>query len=1069
MSDLENSKIQKIKNLLQALNFKAQSGLKNVYFKQYKKADNYAIEVDLNSVNGKINYGEKIKSERQTTANFSQNESLVVLECVDRLLEKGYQPQHIELEKGYKLGTAKKQIKGYLDILVTKDVPDAGKEALKVKPFMLIECKTWDKHEAELKRMCLKDGGQLFSYFQLHKAADFLMLYSSQLADDATVKYQNNLVKISQELKDINGDAKECYAKWNKQTNKNGIFEEDIAPYKFKPKALIYDDLEELDSVSSSRIFNHFLEILRHNVVSDKPNAFNKIFSLFLCKIKDEKNHDTTGAKRFEPLKFQWIYADDENENAIFNQKKHEEFQLKLADLYKEGMSDFLGKEITDFSENDLNKKLAAENITEIKHQETIRTIIRKLRLQKNNEFAIKDVFDAASFKENAQVLKEVVELLQNVRLHYSHKNQFLSNFFELLLTTGLKQEAGQFFTPIPVAQFILKSLPFDKMILQKLQQNQAQNRLPHIIDYASGSGHFLTEGMDLMQSFLEDLPNDPNFAEYGFNKDTSRFINSANEDKYSWAQDYIYGIEKDYRLVKVGKVGCYLNGDGLASVIHGDGLARFDHIDFVPNLNKKIGTNLSINTADLYKEAKNQAKDNARFDVVVSNPPYSVSGFAGAAQDYYGVQDFELYQYLTDQSSEIEALFIERTKHLLKDGGMAGIILPSSILSNTGIYTKARELVLKYFELIAVCELGSNTFMATGTNTVILFLRRRNNHIAINLLEDIKKSFINGLQNEQDLTINVGALALEQPIAKYLAHVWGEQISVIDYASLVKKNPNESIKKHEFYGEYRKKLFIDLAAKLRLKFKDEDKFLSAQISKLRQENSSKNNLLDGINEPNKQTPKVAEKIANLEQKRAELLKKIKEKEEQSELEFFERVKQIEQEKLQYFLLAQSQQKVVLISSGQKEVEKQFLGYEFSNRRGSEGIHPLQKGELVFKDLCAKEQQQIAYDLASKNADILHLSKEQIAAKAAGILADFRAGRSYKREIRISDCTKLFDQHSYTNPHKASFYVYSAFLGNFPAIDASLTAHISYSSLADMLTFDRADFDKLISTSVKKK
>ena len=35
-----------------------------------------------------------------------------------------------------------------------------------------------------------------------------------------------------------------------------------------------------------------------------------------------------------------------------------------------------------------------------------------KLRLEKNNEFAIKEVYDSVSFEENAKVVKEVVELI---------------------------------------------------------------------------------------------------------------------------------------------------------------------------------------------------------------------------------------------------------------------------------------------------------------------------------------------------------------------------------------------------------------------------------------------------------------------------------------------------------------------------------------------------------------------------------------------------------------------------------------------------------------------------------
>ena len=158
----------------------------------------------------------------------------------------------------------------------------------------------------------------------------------------------------------------------------------------------------------------------------------------------------------------------------------------------------------------------------------------------------------------------------------------------------------------------------------------------------------------------------------------------------------------------------------------------------------------------------------------------------------------FDLYDRLTDQSSEIECLFIERTKQLLKDGGVAGIILPSSILSNTGIYTQTREILLKHFDVLAITEMGSNTFMATGTNTVTLFLRRRNNADCINIEEAIKKVFV----NLQDVTIN----GIENPIAKYVTHVW-ENLTVEDYKTLLKKKPNKRIEDSEIYQEYKKKI----------------------------------------------------------------------------------------------------------------------------------------------------------------------------------------------------------------------------------------------------------------------
>ena len=870
--------LKQYKNLIKVLGFAPKENASGIFFKKY--IDSYAIELDFD--NKLINYGEKIKSESKTTQNFSQAENWVVLECVDRILKKGYKPQNIILEKTWKSGHG---TSGRLDICITHD---DGTE------YLLIECKTWGKEfEKELAQMN-KTGGQLFTYFKFSNKADAIMLYASNF-DNRSINYRNEIIKIEDDYRI--GDVKDFYDKWNKLTNDNGIFDAWVNPYHFISKALTPKLLESIKQEDSGFIFNRFLEILRHNVVSDKPNAFNKIFTLFLCKIYDEK---TTPEN--DELKFQWLEGKDDNIS----------FQMRLADLYKNGMYEFLDKRVTDFSKSDFENKYKGLS-DEVK--DDLLKDITKLRLEKNNEFAIKEVFDTKSFKENAKVVKQVVELLQKFKLRYTKKQQYLSDFFELLLTTGLKQESGQFFTPVPIAQFIIKSIPLDQLIDEKLSKGERNNLLPYVIDYAAGSGHFLTEMMHETQRLLDK--KEPS----AYISDTAKKIKNWQEDHFDWALQYVYGIEKDYRLVKVGKVGCYLHGDGLANVIHSDGLGNFNKTDEYKDQLAKIDSNFP--------------KENKQFDLVVSNPPYSVSAFKQNARSYYTEDDFELYEKLTDNSSEIECLFVERTKQLLKDGGMAGIILPSSILSNTGIYTKTREIILQYFDIIAIAELGSNTFMATGTNTVTLFLRRKNNYDSINLKSSINKFFT----NLQDVTLN----GVENPVAKYVAHTW-EDISFEDYLTLLQKKPNKAIQQHEIYQEYKNKI------------------------------KSKNND-----------------------------------------EKWNKILELEQDKIFYYVLAYPQ-KLVLVNTGQKKEEKQFLGYEFSNRRGSEGIRPIQRGK------------------------------------------------------NIDECTSLFDLDIFDNPEKASTYIYKAFKGDFDfSINEKLQKNICRTNLVDLMTFDRIDFEKNISLSVKKK
>ncbi|MCH2188384.1 N-6 DNA methylase, partial [Candidatus Gracilibacteria bacterium] len=731
------------KDFLKKIGFSPKENSNNIFIKKYK--DNYCIEVDIEAQT--FDFGGKILIGKKEIQNIIKPEDWVVFECVNRLLEKGYSPEDIALEKVYPSGH---NTSGRLDILVKK----SG------KAFLMIECKTWGKeYEKELKNM-YKGGGQLLTYFQQDKDAEYLVLYSSS----ENGEYKNDIISVEDSYRETS-NVLDLFNRWNKQTKQNGIFEDWVKQYAFESRALTLNDLNDIQEKHASFIFNRFLEILRHNTVSDKPNAFNKMFTLFLCKIHDEgtKMHN-------EELDFQWKQGIDDNQS----------FQIRLTDLYKRGMKEFLEKEITDFNDKEFNDEFSGLD-EDIKKKFLDRII--KLRLQKNNEFAIKEVFDEETFEDNAIVLKEIVELLQGYRVRYAKKQPFLGDFFELLLTTGLKQETGQFFTPVPIARFICKSIPINKIIEDKLYAGDAMDLLPSTIDYAAGSGHFLTESMEEIQNIINNIDTSK------LRPNVKRELDIWKSATFDWAGEYMYGIEKDYRLVKTAKVGCYLHGDGIATVIHGDGLDSFK---------------LSKSYRGKLKKCNNDNKqENGQFDLVLSNPPYSVSAFKGNIQnetlkDDKRENDFSLYDSLTDNSSEIEALFIERTSQLLKEGGIAGIVLPSSILSNTGIYTKTREIILRDFEIIAITELGSGTFMATGTNTVTLFLRKRNKFFAKNLKLSTDTFFI----NLQDVTLN----QVENAVSEYVSEVWGG-VNFEDYVSLIQKNPNETIKNHEIFKDYQNKI----------------------------------------------------------------------------------------------------------------------------------------------------------------------------------------------------------------------------------------------------------------------
>lgn len=841
IESLENQKIkgkkielEELFVVLKALGFTIIDGEDDLWIKKYKDQD-YLIKIKVNRSNpekSSIDYGSKIKVERKTTSNFSQPENIVVLECVNRLLEKGYKADRIILEKDWPLGH---KTKGFLDILVLDDQDNC---------FLMIECKTYGEEHQKEKAKMFEDGGQLFSYLIQEKTTKYLCLYSS-IHDGSYFRYESDIVTVTDLIRSSN-NQQEAFEKWTPQIfETKGIFELEASVYDIKFTGIIKRELEDLKPEEGGLIFNQFAEILRKNVVSDKTNAFNKIFNLFLCKIVDEVETDDN-----DETKFQWR----KNEDA-------EDVMLRLNDLYKRGMDRYLDLKISAVTDEELNKELEKVNTEEGK--EAIRSLFIQQKLYTGNEFAFKEVFDKKTFELNSGVVKEVVKILERKRIKYQGKQQFLGDFFERLLNTGIKQEAGQFFTPIPITSFICKSLPIEQIIENK-NKNREEKFLPYVIDYASGSGHFLTEIMAEINKYVEKL--DESSIKGG---ERAKALFSSQKHFYLWAKEYVYGIEKDYRLAKTTKISTFLNGDGDANIIFGDGLDSFKSSTEYRGILKISDDNIN----------------NGQFDILVANPPYSVSGFKSTLKK--GRESFTLFDRFSDKSSEIECLFIERAKQLVKEGGCVGIILPSSILTNSGIYTEVREILLKYFEFKAIVELGGNTFMATNTNTVVLFLKR----ISENKHDSIRKLVALFLNNKKDVTVN----GIDQAFSKYAEVVYG--IDLKEYLSLFDLSPSEELRKSEVFEAY---LY----------------FWWNRNQKAKKGSSANTKKNDFIND-----------------------------------DFLKYVIEVEKDKMLSFFISYNQKIILSKTPESNQKEKSLLGYEFSGRRGYEGIKMYvdSKGKIVSK------------------------------------------------------------------------------------------------------------------------
>ena len=393
---------------------------------------------------------------RERNDSFEKPENFVVFECVCRLLEKGYRPEHIELEKEWHLGHDAKS--GRADICVY----DSKRQGM----LFIIECKTWGREFDKAWKDTNFDGGQVFSYWQQERSCQWLMVYASDYSDNGIVFKaptihcvdDANIVKMAKKDKSIKlysiaTTAQELFAVWSStygaQTYEALVFSDDTVAYKIGIKPLRKRDLK--DFTPDDKIVNRFEEILRHNNVSDKENAFNRLVALFICKLVDEI---TKGDN--DEVEFQYKQGTDD----------YETLQDRLQRLHQKGMKDFMEEEIF-YVSNDYAEKLFSTytGSTRKKAIEDLQNTIRILKFYSNNDFAFKDVHNEELFYQNGKILVEVVQLFQEYRIVYPSKHQFLGDLFEQLLNKGFKQNEGQFFTPMPITRFIWDSLPIQQIV----------------------------------------------------------------------------------------------------------------------------------------------------------------------------------------------------------------------------------------------------------------------------------------------------------------------------------------------------------------------------------------------------------------------------------------------------------------------------------------------------------------------------------------------------------------------------------------------------------------------------
>ena len=927
---------------------------KNVWTKQYSTGASITVDFiskkiiyapfDENFSNGEYPSKDKPATgfviHRDTTINFSSKENFVCLVCVHLLLKKGYEAKHIVIEPAFKVAHGIKP--SYGDILVFDKEYD---------PLVLIENKTYGTEFSKEWNLMQKNGGQLFGYLgeivKTMKICQSLVLFAADFEEKRIVPQsyiitlkdnEKRIAELDNPITFTNAQGR-YFEVWN-QTYRNaietkGLFEDDVEAYTVgKSKYSVKNDLNPLSHAEIRPIYNEFATILRNHAITDFEHSFYTLIDLFLCKITDERNH---------PDDLQFYYKG-------ITRDTPKDYCARLLKLYQDGKKQIFDIDVVNKDESDIVQIF--EDTCRILTNGLfagIKALFEEIKFYNIKKFNFIEVENKENFEMNFQILIKITALIQNINLSNSETNHFFGDLFEGLLSRNVHQTEGQFFTPLPIVNFIIKSLP---------QLPNSDN--VKILDYACGAGHFLTE-------IIKSYPNVK-----------------------------AYGIEKSQPLSQVAKIATIING------------AKESHIVFKDSLS-------SINT----KEIRYQGFEKESFDCIIANPPYSVSGFLKTLTENDRNQ-FYLSRFVDEKTLEtnrsIECFFVERAHYFLKKNGLMSIILPASILTSSNLSKMVRELLFAHFNILAIVFQSSRTFGSTGKDTIILFAQKVNKNS-----EGLLHAFLE--KNDCSQYVNNEAIDLYIQMQGYNKDEY--------YAFMQNEVLSDTLEQHKIFAEYRKKC----------KPKSISKSIQNEWFKTSEQFSSE------LKENSKEYKKLfSEYLATEEYKMQEDAEYRK--------QFILFAKEIESDNLNTFIQIENNHVAILQSPPEKIGNKsnkanviKFLGYDWSSRRGYEGISYLTNHILSDPDELDDE----------KDAEVINAinSIKYIETPLYNPNDDYdntKFAFAIRRHI-ISQCNNRF---SFKSEEKTEDKLNNEFSNEMSDL-------LTFVRLTDLVKFSKADFDKTIS------
>lgn len=338
--------------------------------------------------------------------------------------------------------------------------------------------------------------------------------------------------------------------------------------------------------------------------------------------------------------------------------------------------------------------------ISELQFKKLMQVIENDIvRKNKKRIFDVDETIDL-----NPQTIKGIVEKLENVDL-FGIDEDLNGRLFETFLKATMRgKDLGQYFTPRSIVLLATK--------LAGISAND--EHIDRVLDACCGTGGFLIEALGEMRNQIR------NNQSYSMNKKTELIETLSNE--------YLYGIDaaKDPKLARIARINMYLHGDGGSHIYECDGLDNEIEID------KSNPSELQREIEDLKENLNKILKEDKGFNVVLTNPPFSMSyeiknkGEARILKQYDLAKEDESSSKLRGRLRSMD-MFTERYYKLLKPGGKLLTIVDETLLSSSK-FSYVRKFIRDNFIIKANISLHGDAFRRSGSRakTALLYLEKK-------------------------------------------------------------------------------------------------------------------------------------------------------------------------------------------------------------------------------------------------------------------------------------------------------------------------------------------------------